>query len=131
MNSFKANEPKKDYQKASDKLSIFEIEDKKYMYVREILISFETNDKKVNYSSKLGFNGNKFPVAYNQENIYSMLHRKYIPIEEYEKSTQKDEFEYFYEKDDELKGDKFTDENEGNIEYGNNFINCKIFDSKQ
>ena len=31
-----------------------------------------------------------------------------------------------YKKNNELKGDNITDENEGNIENGNNFINCKI-----
>ena len=30
-----------------------------------------------------------------------------------------------------VKGDNITDENEGIFEYGNDFINCKIFLSKQ
>ena len=34
-------------------------------------------------------------------------------------------------KDEELKGDNITVENEGNVEYGNDFLNCKIIHSKQ
>ena len=39
---------------------------------------------------------------------------------------KKNEYEYVYKKDDELKGDNITDQNEGIVEYGNNFIICKI-----
>ena len=31
----------------------------------------------------------KHPSAYSNENIYFMLHQKYIPIEDYKNSTQK------------------------------------------
>ena len=55
-----------------------------------------------------------------------MLHQKYIPIQEYENSTEKDEYKYLYKKDVELKGDNITIENDGIVEYGNDFINCKI-----
>ena len=34
-----------------------------------------------------------------------MLHKKYITIEEYENSTQKDEYQCLHNKDDELNGD--------------------------
>ena len=60
-----------------------------------------------------------------------MLHQKYIPIQEYENSTGKSEYEYLYKMDDELKGDNITIESEGIVEYGNDFINCKIIHSKQ
>ena len=60
-----------------------------------------------------------------------MLHQKYIPIQEYEISTVKNEYLYLYEKDEKLKGDNITVENEGVVEYGNEFINCKIIHSKQ
>ena len=46
------------------------------------VFSFETNDEIVEYSSKHGFSDVKFPFAYNEENIYFMLHQKYIPIQE-------------------------------------------------
>ena len=46
-------------------------------------------------------------------------------------STVKNEYEYLYKKDDELKGDNITVENEGIVEYGNDFINCKVIHSKQ
>ena len=66
----------------------------------------------------------KNPYAHGEENIYFMLHQKFLPIQEYETSTEKDEYEYLYKKDAELK------QNEGIIEYGNDFINCKIISEK-
>ena len=59
-----------------------------------------------------------------------MLHPKYIPIQEYKNSTVKNEYRYLYKKDDELKGHNITVENEGIVENGNDFINCKIIHSK-
>ena len=97
----------------------------------EKIISFETNDKIVKYSSELGFNDIKFPFAYGEENIYFMLHQKYIPLQEYENSTVKNVYQYLYKKDGELKGDNISVENEGVVEYGNEFINCEIIRSKQ
>ena len=95
------------------------------------VITFQTNDTIVNHSSELGYNDIKYPFAYGQENIYFLLHQKYIPFQEYENSTLKNEYESLYERDEELKGDNVTDENEGIVEYGNDFINCKIIHSKQ
>ena len=60
-----------------------------------------------------------------------MLHQKFIPLREYENSTVKCEYQYLYKKDEELKGDNITVENEGVVEYGNVFMNCKIIQSKQ
>ena len=110
---------------------LFKIEDKKYIHVGEKLFSFETNDEIVKYSSKHGFNDVKFPFAYGKENIYFMLHQKHIPLQEHENSTVKNEYQYLYKKDDVLKGDNITVENEGIVEYGNDFLNCKIIHSKQ
>ena len=50
-----------------------------------------------------------------------MLHQKYIPLQEYEISTVNNEYQYLYKKDDVLKGDNITVENEGIVEYGNDF----------
>ena len=61
--------------------------------------TFKTNDTIVNYSSELGFNDIKDPFAYGEENIYFMLHQKYIPIQEYKNSTEKDEYQHFYKKE--------------------------------
>ena len=82
-------------------------------------------------SSELGYNDIKYPYAHGEEKIYFMLHQKYIPIQEYENSTEKNEYHYLYKKDVELKGDNITVENEGIVKYGNDFINCKIIHSKQ
>ena len=109
---------------------LFNIEDKKYIHVGEKLFSFETKDEILKFSSEHGFNDVKFPFAYSEGNIYFLLHQKYIPIQENENSTVKNEYQYLYKKDEELKGGNITDGNEGIVEYGNDFINCKIFHSK-
>ena len=97
----------------------------------EKLFSFETNDEIVKNSSEHGFNDVKFPFAHGKENIYFMLHQKYIPLQQYEISTVINENQSLYKKDDELKSDVITVENEGIVEYGNDFLNCKIIHSKQ
>ena len=97
----------------------------------EKLFSFETNDELVEHSSEHGYNDNKYPYAYGEENICFMLHQKYIPLQEYENSTMKNDYLYLYKKDEELKGDNITVENEGIVEYGIDFLNCKTIHSKQ
>ena len=126
------NEHSEDYyiRKPNDEKFLFKIEDEKYN-VGEKLFSFETNDELVKYSSEHGFNDIKFPFAHDKENIYFMLHQKFNPIREYKKSIVKSEYDYLYKRDDELKGDNITVENEGVVEYGNDFIKCKIIHSKQ
>ena len=96
----------------------------------EELFSFETIDEIQKYFSEQGNNDVKYSFAYGKENIYFMLDQKYIPIQEYQNSTTKNEYQYLYKKDDELKGDNITDENGAIVEYGNDFINCKIINSK-
>ena len=110
---------------------LFEIGDKKYIHVGEKLFSFETNDEIEEYFSEHGYNDVKYPFTHGKENIYFMLHRKYISLQEYENSTMKNEYQYLFKKDEELKGDNITVENEGVVEYGIDFINCKIIHSKQ
>ena len=114
-----------------DGIFLFEIGDKKYNHVGENVFSFETTDEIVDYFTEHGNNDVKYSYAYGKENIYFMVHQKYIPLQEYENSTMKNEYQYLYIKDDELKGDNITDENEGIVEYGNDFLNCKIIHSKQ
>ena len=110
---------------------LFEIENRKYVHLGENLFNFETNDKIVGYFSEHGNNDVKYTYAYGKENIYFMLYQKYIPIQEYEKSTMNNEHQHLYKKDEELKGDNIAVENGGNVEYGNDFIKCKIIHSKQ
>ena len=110
---------------------LFETEDKKNIYVGEKLFSFETNDEIEMFFSEHGCNDVKYPFAHGKENIYFMLEQKYIPIQEYENSIMKNEYEYLYKKDEELKGDNITVENEGIVEYGNDFLICKTVHSKQ
>ena len=110
---------------------LFKIGDKKYIHVGKKLFSCKTNDEIVKYTSEQGFNDVKFPFAHDKENIYFMLHQKYIPLQEYENSTVKNEYQNLYNKNDVLKGDNITVENEGVVEYGNDFLNCKFIHSKQ
>ena len=63
--------------------------------------------------------------------LFEIGDEKYIPLQEYRNSTMKNEYQYLYKKDEELKGDNIAVEIEGIVEYGNDFINCKIIHSKQ
>ena len=132
LHLFRPNEHTEDYhiRKPNDENFLFKIEDKKYIHVGDKLFSFETNDEIVKYSSEIGFNDIKFPYALGKENIYLMLHQKYIPIQKYETSTVKNEYQYLYQKDEKLKGDNITVENDGIVEFVIDFINCKIIHSK-
>ena len=60
----------------------------------ETLVSFETTDSIVEFSSNDGFNDVKYSYAYSIDNIYFMLHRNFIAFEEYKNSTQKHEYGY-------------------------------------
>ena len=105
---------------------LFEIGDKKYVHVGENVFSFETNDKIVDYFIEHGFNDVKYPFAHSKENIYFMLHQKYIPLQEYENSTVKNEYQYLYKKNEEI-----TNDPEGvDIVYGEDFLNYKFIHSK-
>ena len=104
------NEHSEDYRvrKPHNENCLFEIEDKKFIHVGEKLFSFETNEEIVEYSSERGFNDVNFPFARGKENIYFMLHQKFIPIQEHENSTMKNEYQYLYKKDEIIKGDNIT-----------------------
>ena len=108
-----------------DENFLFEIENKKYIHVGDKLFSFETNEI-VDYFVEHGDNDVKYSFSHGNENIYFMLHQKYIPVQEYMNSSVENVYDYLYKKDMELKGDNITVENEGIVEYGNDFINCKI-----
>ena len=128
LHLFRSNEHTEDYhiRKPNIEKFLFRIENEKYIHVGATLFGFETDDEIVEYSSKHGYNDIKFPYAYGEENIYFMLDQKYIPLQEYENSTVKNEYQYLYKKDGDI-----TVENEGIIEYGNDFLYCKIIHSKQ
>ena len=66
--------------------------------MRKKVITFETNDIIVKYSSYIGFNDIEFAYAYGEENIHFMLYPKCFSIQEYETSTLKNEYEYLYKK---------------------------------
>ena len=121
---FKPNGHKEEYhiRKLNDESFLFEIGDKKYIYVGEKIISFETNDILLNFSYDA-----KHPFVYREENIYFVLYQKYIPIQESKTSTEKDEYQCLYEKYNELS----EIGNESVIEYGNDFKSYKIFGDKK
>ena len=93
--------------------------------------NYETNDEISEYSPAHGYNDIKNPFAHGEENIYFMLHQKDILLLEYEDSSVKKDYEYLYKKDEELKGDNITVENEGFVKCAKDFTNCKIILSKQ
>ena len=71
---------------------LFEIGDEKYIHVGDKLFSFETSDEIKEHYSKHGFNDIKFAYARGKENTYFMLHQKFFPLQEYENSTVKNEY---------------------------------------
>ena len=75
---------------------LFKIGDKKYLHVGESIFTFTTNSNINKYGFKYGHNNIKYPFAYDKSNIYYMLEKKYEPIDQYKKSTYKDEYEYLY-----------------------------------
>ena len=111
----------------TDENFLFKFEDKKCIFVGENVYNFETIDDIDEYFSKTGNNDVNYPFALSKENILYMAHRKYITIEEFDNSKMFDEYQYLYKKDIELK----VCEDDGMVEYGNDFLNCKIIDSKQ
>ena len=133
LHLFRPNEHSEEYhiRNLNDENFLIKIEDKKYNHVGVKIFSFETNDEIVKNFSEHGFNDVKFPFAHGKENIYFLLHQKYIPLQEYENLTVKNGYQYLYKKYDVLKGDNITVENEGIVEFGNDFSNCKIIHSKQ
>ena len=76
------NEHTEDYHinKLDDENFLFEIEYEKYIYVRDKVVSFKSNDNIITYCLKLGYNDIKYPYAYGDQNIYFMLHQKYVTI---------------------------------------------------
>ena len=75
----------------NDKKILFEIEDRKYVYVGEKFFSLEPTDEIVEYSSKDGLNDVKYSYAHGIENMKFRLCLKFIPFEEEKISTQKDD----------------------------------------
>ena len=55
-------------------------------------------------------------------NIFLFKNRK--------RQQKKNEYQYLYTKDGELRGNNITDENEGGVVFGNDFIICKIIHHK-
>ena len=68
----------------------------------------------------------KYPFALGKENIYYMIHHKDVTIEDIENNEMKDEYQYLYKRDSELKGD-----DDGEVEYGNDFLYYEIINSEQ
>ena len=129
LSLFRPNEHTEDYhiRKPNNANFLFKIKNKKYIHVGKNLFNFQTIDEIVRYSSEHGYNDIKYPYAYGEENIHFMLRQIYIPFQEYENSTVKNEHQYLYKKNEET-----TNDPEGiDIVYGEDFLNCKIIHSKQ
>ena len=79
-----------------DESFLFKLNDKKYLHVGESIFTFKTTGNIVKYGLEYGHNDNNYPFAYDQTNIYYMQHQKYEPIDQYKKSTYKNEYDYLY-----------------------------------
>ena len=110
---------------------LFKIEDKNYTYIGNEVFTFKTTDDIEEYFSESGFNDVKYLFALGNENVYYMFYQKFITIEEFENEEMEDEYQYLYEKVSELKSDNITVENDGIVEFGNDFFKCKFIHSKQ
>ena len=108
---------------------LFKIGDKKYIYVGDKISTFETVDDIDEYFSECKGNDIKYPFGLSDKNIYFMLYEKFLTIKEYEIESKEliDEYEYLYNKNKELKG---GNDDDGIVEYGNDFLNCKIIHGK-
>ena len=128
LNVLRPNEHTEIYyiRKPNNENFLFKIEDKKYIQLGEKSFSSETDEENVKYSSEHGFNDIKIPFAHGKENIYFMLHQKYIPFQEYESSTMKNEYQCLYKKNEQI-----TNDPEGVDIVYEDFLNCKINHSKQ
>ena len=100
LNVFNQKKHTEDYhvRRPNNEKFLFEIRDKKYIYVGKKVITFEPNDIIVKYSSEIGFNDINFLFAYGEENNYFMLNQMFICFQEYENSTVKNEYQYLYKK---------------------------------
>ena len=87
----------KPFEKTNEKF-LFKIGDKGYIYVKEKVFTFNTIDDIEEYYSKTKHNDVKYPFALGKENIYYMLHQKYITIEEFENDQMKTNINIYTEK---------------------------------
>ena len=51
-------------------INLLEVENKKHIFIRDCVYSFNTDDKIVKYASNVGYNGVPFAIAYGERNIY-------------------------------------------------------------
>ena len=76
LNVFKPNELTDHYlnRVANNENFLFDVKYIEYAYVGDRVISFETDDVIVEYSSEQGFNNVKFPFARGEKKVYFKLH---------------------------------------------------------
>ena len=67
-----------------------------------------------------------YGYGYGEDIIYFMLHQRRMAIEENKTAVQIDQYEYL-KKGNDLQND---DDNNGIVEYGNDYTNCKIIHDK-
>ena len=79
-----------------DQSFLFKLDEKLYLHVGESIFTFRTTSNIVKYGLQYGYNDIKYRFAYDQTNIYYMQEKKYEPINQYKKSSYKDEYSYLY-----------------------------------
>ncbi len=63
---------------------LIKISDKKYIYVGQIIYSFNTDQAITDYISYMGNSDVPYPVAYSDDYVYFFLDKKIVPIAELE-----------------------------------------------
>ena len=82
-----------------DESFLFKLNEKLYLHVGETIFTFKTTSNIVKYGLQYGYNDIKYRFAYGQTNIYYMQEKKYEPINQYKKSSYKNEYDYLYRND--------------------------------
>ena len=94
LNNYKFNKPNMIPQR--DRF-LFRISDKTYIHVGKNVFTFESDSVITKYKADIhNYNDFEHPYAYDDKFLYNLVDYKYAPIENYKKSKQDNEYDYFY-----------------------------------
>ena len=75
---------------------LLELSPKKFIYIGENMYSFTIDDQIKKYYSLIG-NSIPYPILLGSKNIYFMLDKKYIPLDQFPKNVDyADAYQYYY-----------------------------------
>ena len=76
---------------------LFRISDKTYIHVGKNFFTFNSNSEITKYKADIrNYNDFELLYAYDDKFLYNLVDYKYTPIENYKKSKQDSEYDYFY-----------------------------------